>query len=59
MSETAAEVTAEYVKQIMKAATDLGPHEAQYLVGELLKEFGAKAYRQGREHLVYTMQKLV
>jgi hypothetical protein len=54
---TAAEVTAEYVKQIIQHVEN--GDDPTYIVTELLKEYGAKAYRQGREHLVETMTKLV
>lgn len=54
---TVKEVTDEYVKQIIQAATTQDAPE--YLIGELLKEYGAKAYHQGRQHLVETMCKLI
>lgn len=55
MTETAKEVTAEYARQIIKAIVpgltivDEG-NETFYRVNEILKEYGAKAYKQGREH---------
>lgn len=45
-------VTAEYARQIIKATEeDIEGADVVFLVTELLKEYGAKAYRQGREHL--------
>jgi ribosomal protein S24E len=56
MSENAKEVTAEYVRQIIAACRD--SDSAEFMVTELLKEFGAKAYRQGRQHLAAEVTKL-
>lgn len=53
--ETVKDVTAEYARQIVAASKE----DNLYTVTELLKEFGAKAYRQGREHLAAEVAKLV
>lgn len=58
MTQTAAEVTEEYVKQIVKAVNDMGD-DATYLVTDLLKEYGAKAYRAGKEELAAAVAKMV
>jgi hypothetical protein len=53
-------VTSEYARQIIEATKqDIDEASATYLVIELLKEYGAKAYRQGREHLAAEVAKLV
>lgn len=55
--EAAHEVTAEYAKQIIQSVEN--GDDPSYLVTELLKEYGAKAYRQGRVELVEMLRKLV
>lgn len=50
--------TDEYARQILAAAKADDGHEL-YLVAELLREYGAKAYRQGREHFAADVQRLV
>lgn len=55
--ETAKEVTAEFVKQIIRVAHE--DDNPAYAITELLKEYGAKAYRQGRQELAETVRKLV
>ena len=53
-------VTEEYAKQIIAATErDIEGDDVQYLVAELLKEYGAKAWKQGREMLAAEVAKLV
>lgn len=51
-------VTAEYARQIFIAVDQNKGGDGLYLITELLKEYGAKAYRQGREHLAAEVAKL-
>lgn len=64
MTETAKEVTAEYARQVIKVivpglkGVDEGS-ETFFRVNELLKEYGAKAYKQGREHFADQIVKML
>ena len=52
-------VTAEYAKQIIAATErDIEGDDVTYFVTELLKEYGAKAWKQGREMLAAEVAKL-
>jgi hypothetical protein len=48
-----------YVEQILQAAHDPNSIGAKYIIDDLLMEWGAKAYRQGREHMGAAVKKFV
>lgn len=60
--ETAKEVTMEYTRQILKVVkpwlTIEDDSETFYRVNELLKAYGAIAYKQGREHFADQIVKM-
>jgi hypothetical protein len=61
MSETPTEITREYARQIVAAVRDHTSEsgDVTYLVTELLREYGAKAYQDGRQHLADQIATLV
>lgn len=52
-------ITDEYARQIVEACRKLDDDTKLPFVTELLQEFGAKAYQQGRKHFAAQVIKLV